>query len=173
MDPQDGSGTVFSDSHMNANELGTYTLNYAFTDLGGNSAIPVQRTVEVVDQTDPVIVWNGQSMILHEAVTTFTDPGASWTDNIDGSGLVYSAQQVVDTTKLGTQYLEYNYTDDAGNTAQITRMVVVEDTTRPVLELSGEEEIQLTVWNQYIEPGVSAQDTFDGNLSEEVKVVVM
>ena len=39
-----------------------------------------------------------------------------------------------------------------------------------MLELSGEEEIQLTVWNQYIEPGVSAQDTFDGNLSEEVKV---
>ena len=50
--------------------------------------------------------------------STFVDPGASWTDDTDGSGTITTASSgSVDTHTIGEYTLIYSYTDTAGNTS--------------------------------------------------------
>ena len=45
---------------VNSNTLGAYTVTYNVSDAAGNAATEVTRTVNVTDQTAPVITFNGQ-----------------------------------------------------------------------------------------------------------------
>ena len=125
---------------------------------------PLERTVVVVDKTKPEVSLIGDSMIIHEGGSAFVDPGANWTDNIDGNGTVYSTDMVNDK-KPGVYTLNYSYVDAGGNGANIARTVMVQDTTLPQLILLGDAEIRLPVWHQFIDPWVEAYDAVDGNIS--------
>ena len=109
-------------------------------------------------------------MIIHEGGSAFVDPGANWTDNIDGNGTVYSTDMVNDK-KPGVYTLNYSYVDAGGNGANIARTVMVQDTTLPELILLGDTEIRLPVWHQFIDPWVEAYDSVDGNISSQVEVI--
>jgi hypothetical protein len=51
---------------VNANIVAVYTLTYSYTDASGNIAVPVTRTVNVVDTTKPIITLTGSGTIhLH------------------------------------------------------------------------------------------------------------
>ena len=124
----------------------------------------------MVDKTKPEISLVGDSMIIHEGGSTFMDPGANWTDNIDGNGTVYSTD-IVNINRADIFTILYNYTDAGGNEATVSRTVVVQDTRLPVLTLLGEEEIRLPVWHGFIDPWVEAYDAVDGNISDQVELV--
>ena len=83
-------------------------------------------TVEpALDTEDPVLTLNGSATVTHTQGEVYTDPGANWTDNVDGSGTVY-ADIALDVDTLGEQVLTYNYQDAGGNDAvQVTRTVTV------------------------------------------------
>ena len=51
----------------------------------------VTRTVQVVDSTAPVISLLGDANITHEAGNVYLDANASWSDAVDGSGVVYAS----------------------------------------------------------------------------------
>ena len=61
-DTLDGSGSLTASGTVDVNTVGTYVLNYDFTDEAGNSATQVNRTVNVVDTTIPVITLRGMPM---------------------------------------------------------------------------------------------------------------
>ena len=86
---------------------------------------------EATDTTlPPVISLIGSSTINLTVGDTFTDPGATATDNVDGdltSSITSSG--TVDTTTTGTYTIEYSVSDTAGNTVSITRTVVVSEST--------------------------------------------
>ncbi len=47
---------------------------------------------------------------------SYTESGASWTDNVDGTGfLAVPYTGSVDTNTVGSYLVEYRYTDGAGN----------------------------------------------------------
>ena len=169
-DPQDGGGVVYANNELSTDQLGTFTLLYEFSDSAGNAAIPRERTVAVVDKTKPEISLIGDGMIIHEGGSAFVDPGANWTDNIDGNGTVYSTD-IVNINRADIFTILYNYTDAGGNEATVSRTVVVQDTRLPVLTLLGEEEIRLPVWYGFIDPWVEAYDAVDGNISDQVELV--
>ena len=59
----------------------------------------------------------------------YLDANASWTDAVDGSGIILASGQVNAGTP-GSYVLSFNYTDAAGNVAEtVTRTVTVVDTT--------------------------------------------
>ena len=96
-----------------------------------------------LDDTAPIISLSGDAQINHEAGTAYLDANASWSDAVDGSGVIV-ASGVVDASMPGTYTLSYNYTDAAGNIAQtVTRIVHVVDTTAPVISLHGDSTITL------------------------------
>ena len=93
------------------------------TDSAGNAATTVTLTVNVTDQTAPVITLNGGSTITVAQGATFTDPGVTITDNVD-TGLIATVTGTVDTLTAGTYILSYDVTDSAGNAATTVTLTV-------------------------------------------------
>ena len=76
------------------------------------------------DTTPPVITLNGDNPIKLTVGDTFTDPGATATDDVDGAVTV-NISGSVDTSQAGAYTLTYTATDTAGNQATATRTVEV------------------------------------------------
>jgi hypothetical protein len=89
----------------------------------------VNITGGVVDTTAPIITLLGSSTINIEVGDSFTDPGATASDNIDGnltSSIVVTGS--VNTAEAGIYTLNYNVSDAAGNAAaQAPRTVNVNE----------------------------------------------
>lgn len=81
----------------------------------------------VEDTTPPVISLNGSSPMNVTLGSTFVDPGASASDNVDGdvsANIITSGS--VNTASLGSYTLTYNVSDAAGNAAsEVSRTVNV------------------------------------------------
>ena len=168
MDIVDGEGSIIATGEVDVLVPGSYVLSYNYTDVAGNEAVTVTRTIVVEDTTIPVITLNGDGNITHEAGDEYIDLGAVWMDIVDGEGNI-TATGEVDVLLPGSYVLSYNYTDAAGNEAvTVTRTIVVEDTTIPVIERLGEENMSSLVWNEWIDPWVDASDIVDGNLTQQV-----
>lgn len=150
-----------------------YTLTYNVSDLNENAAVAMQRTVTVVDTTAPVLTLNGSDTISIQCGSTFTDPGASATDNcaIDLSGQI-DVRGAVDEHTPGVYDLEYNVSDPSGNPAAARiRHVSVTDTTRPQLTLIGPQTTTIACGSSYADPGATSMDACDGDLSSQIIVI--
>ena len=191
-DNVDGTIAVTSSGNVNANVVGTYTINYSSTDTAGNTATAT-RTINVTaaaDTTPPVITMNGDNNVYITQGESYNDAGAVANDNVDGTIAVASSGNV-NTDVIGTYTINYSSTDTAGNTATATRTINVtasteptpteptpteptpiepilvdpipEDTTPPVITLTVDEEITLQVGQEFVEPEFSANDDRDGS----------
>lgn len=148
--------------------VGEYTLVYSYTDGDGNSAETALREVTVLaepDTTAPVITLAGDSTVYLEYPATYTEPGFSASDNIDGditADVVVSG--TVDTAALGTYTLEYDVTDSSGNPAEtVSRTVIVQDTTAPVIVLNGDNPLEIAYNGVYTDPGAVVTDNYDAD----------
>ncbi len=108
--------------------LGDYLLTFSAQDAAGNEAVPVTRTVHVVDTTPPGIVVVGDNPLTLRRGAPYTDPGATASDRYDGelSAQVVTTGLPIDTSQVGEFILYYNVSDSSGNPAlERTRTVVV------------------------------------------------
>ena len=125
----------------------------------GNFTISLQDE----DDTAPLITLTGNSNITHEAGFIYVDANASWTDAVDGSGVLVAAGEV-NASKPGSYILSYNYTDAAGNVAEtVTRTVSVVDTTAPVITLNGDANVTHEAGFAYVDANASWTDAVDGS----------
>ncbi len=146
----DGDNTITFDSLSE----GTYSnCKITVTDSSGNSsqALAVSEfTVvnrELPDITPPVITLNGDSIINLTVGDTYTDQGATCTDDTDATCSVVTGGDSVDTNTAGTYVITYNASDNAGNHAtEVTRNVIVseqKDKTNPKITPSGTEKVPM------------------------------
>jgi alpha-tubulin suppressor-like RCC1 family protein len=162
-DAVDGSGTAVLSGTVNVSVPGVYVLTYSKSDVAGNAATQVTRTVTVQDTTIPVITLTGSSAVTHEAVTVYSDAGATWTDTLDGTDSA-PANGSVNVNVPGVYTLTYDLNDTAGNTAtQVTRTVTVQDTTIPVITLTGSSAVTHEAATAFSDAGANWTDTLDGN----------
>jgi len=123
----------------------------------------------ISDTTAPVITVTGSNPATAEAKATYTDPGASATDNVDGdltASIVLTGS--VNTNLIGTYTLTYTATDSSGNTGTATRTVNVVDTTAPVITITGSNPINVGRGTTYTDAGATATDSYDGNLTASI-----
>jgi hypothetical protein len=87
------------------------------------------------DTTPPVITLNGPgTMTLECGVDSYTEHGATVTDDTDPAPSLVIGGDTVDTTTCGIYVVTYDATDSSGNTAtQVTRTVTVQDTIGPAI----------------------------------------
>ncbi|MDG1139609.1 MAG: BspA family leucine-rich repeat surface protein [Opitutales bacterium] len=162
-DNTDGFGEIFGLGEVNASKPGMYFLIYDHVDQTGNEAESITRTVAVVDTTSPVITLIGEPEIILEAGIAYIDPGASWTDIVDGNGTLLG-QGGINSLVPGVYELTYSKTDQTGNGAKsITRTVTVVDTLAPLITLTGESEIILESGSAFLDSGATWTDIVDGN----------
>jgi hypothetical protein len=132
-DHEDGNLTasiVIDATAVDTSKVGDYDVEYSVTDSFGNTTIET-RTVRVIDTTKPVISLLGANPMTIDVGDTFTDPGATVTDNVDATKTI-AGLGTVDTGTAGSYSVAYDYTDAAGNAAvTVTRTVNVVDTTPP------------------------------------------
>jgi hypothetical protein len=143
---------------------GLYVLVYSALDSAGNAALPVTRTVNVVDTTPPVASLVDGDLTL-ECGTPFVDPGATGTDICDLNPAITVGGDAVDTSTPGIYLVSYTATDAAGNTSvPVERTVTVEDTTAPIIALFGANPYIIQCGTPYSDPGTVASDACEDGL---------
>ena len=163
-------GTVDSD------KVGRYRLIYKVRDRAGNRA-RAKRIVKVLpppDTTAPVIQLIGEEKMTLYVGDPFVDPGAEAYDDRDGN-LTSRIHRFgkVDTQKPGHYRVTYAVRDRAKNRSTIRRYVEVivrPDTTPPQLTLLGDAEMKIEAGESFVDPGATAVDDVDGNLTGEIRV---
>ena len=154
---------------VDCSKTGVFQLTYhaSFWKLTSQA----QRTVVVVDTSAPLLTVLGDSEITLEVGGSFRDPGVTAFDNVDGNlTAMLETTGSVDPHKLGTYEIVYSVADREGNSATATRVVHVKDTTAPVLTLEGSSEMQLYMNKEYTEPGFTASDNYDADVTQSVTV---
>jgi PKD repeat protein len=131
----DISGKYVLVGNVDTSQVGPNFLSYVVSDLYGNVSDTVKRLVFVeLNRTGPTLELKGASILRNEVKHAFIDPG--WTAK-DNTGADISSQVVVtgtvDSSRLGSYPLIYRITDAFGISAQATRLVIVTDTTKPVI----------------------------------------
>lgn len=155
---------------INTNSTGTHTVTYNVSDVAGNVADTVSRTVNVVDTTPPVLTVFGTGMTLECGVDTFLDPGAEAADACAGPVPVVVGGDAVDEDNTGTYVITYNATDGANAAPQQTRTVTVQDTLGPEIELNGSANMTVLRFTFFLDPGATATDACEGDVSGSVIV---
>ncbi|MBD5162499.1 MAG: DUF5011 domain-containing protein [Oscillibacter sp.] len=145
------------------NEVGTYQIVYEAGFLFQKAT--AERTVVVVDREPPVIELAEQKdSELTLPGEPFQECGYRAMDNVDGD----VADQVESREENGR--VIYTVTDSSGNTATAERIIRYKDTEPPVITLIGSEHMTLKVGEAYNEPGYTAADQVDGDLTGQVVV---
>ena len=167
LDEEDGNITdsiVVGGDTVDVNTLGDYVITYTITDSDGNP-IRVARTVTVEDLEGPVITPTGGSLVEVDQGGTYTEAGATATDNLDDAASVTAAIVIggatVDTATIGSYTVTYTASDAAGNETVATRTVGVLDATPPVIALIGNAETAISQWSTYWDAGATATDDVD------------
>ncbi|MBI2411528.1 MAG: DUF5011 domain-containing protein [Candidatus Kerfeldbacteria bacterium] len=123
------------------------------------------------DGVNPIITMTNDTTDVNTiecSVDTFTDPGATVTDNSDdfyGTTLSLQTTGNVDEQTAGTYTMTYTATDAANNTNSATRTITVEDTIAPSLQLSGETQVSIEEGTTYTDAGVVVSDLCDASVT--------
>ncbi|GAB2572671.1 immunoglobulin-like domain-containing protein [Gracilibacillus alcaliphilus] len=156
---------------VDISQIGIYELTYSVQDAAGNETNRT-RAVHVVDEEFPVITLNGDNPLIIEVGTAYEELGATAHDNADGDisdQMIITGQ--VDISKLGSYQVAYKVADSSGNQTEVMRTVEVVDTTNPEIILEGKAEITLELGDSYQESGAIAKDNYDGDISDQIKII--
>lgn len=147
--------------------------NFVLYTASNNSVWSTGTMQPPADTVRPVITLTGAATLSVVRGGTFTDPGATAIDNVDGnlsSRIVRTGS--VNTATAGTYTLRYDVSDNAGNAAvTVTRTVTVTvpaDTVPPVITLLGSATMSVALGSSFSDPGATATDNVDGNLSSRI-----
>lgn len=126
--------------------------------------IEVFLSQQVFNEGCPSLFLEGARRIIIELNEEFTDLGATWTDSIDGSGVIDIATEGnVDISMPGEYVLTYSYTNSEDCKVSVTRIVVVDDeiNTCPTIDITG-GNITIFINDIYTELGATYFDEEDG-----------
>ncbi|MCL1809949.1 MAG: DUF5011 domain-containing protein [Clostridiales bacterium] len=168
---------VYSYIQQGAKPLGggyNSETGYGVIDMGKTLAL-VRDSVPpaAVDTTAPVLTLAGSLVMEIKQGEKFTEPGYTAIDDTDGN--ITNKVVVTGTVNVntpGVYRLEYSVSDAAGNKAAAVRVVevVFVDSTPPVLTLKGSGAMEVRQGEAYAEPGYTAVDNVDGDITSKVVV---
>jgi len=176
LDGDDGSllDQLVCDADNNLNIYGL-ALRDGQIALGGyeNNGTDRDMRTALVLYYPPVIILLGDRSITLEAGTSYEEPGFTATDNYQGGDITSDVVITgsVDNTVPGRYILHYNVNDSQGASApEKTRTVNVVDRTQPVITLLGDNPMSINMGTPYDEPGFTATDNYDGDISGSVVI---
>ena len=148
-------------SDLKEKVVGKYTITYVARCLWWEAS--AQRTVRIVDTTSPRITLMNSSNQTVQPGEKYVEEGFYAIDNYDGD----ITDQVRRTEEFGVIY--YVVKDSSGNLAYAERKIPYYDPVPPGLYLKGEDRITITAGTPYEEPGFSASDDADGDITDRVE----
>ncbi len=146
---------------VNTNKLGKYKIIYEAK--SGNQSKKIERIINVVDSEKPIIKLNEPVKMCKN--NKLVEINATANDNYDGD-ITNQIKYKVDNEKA---YI--SVVDSSNNKTELVENVQYIDGEKPEIKLLGEKHIVLFVGQKYEEMGVTAYDSCDGDLTEEVQIV--
>ncbi len=148
---QDSAG-----NHSNA------TLVVSVQDLTGPLVTPpADTTVAALDASGTRLVASDVQAFL---------AGVDASDNRDGYAQLHISHDLSDPIALGGHTVTFTVTDRMGNETQASAQLTVADLTGPVVSLHGANPITLLQGSAFSDPGASAQDLIEGDVSASITV---
>lgn len=136
---------------------------YTVSDSSGNAGEAV-REIVYDDREAPTITLEGDTVMEVEIGTEVPEPGYTALDDCDGD---ITAQ--VTRTQEG-EVVRYTVKDSYGNECTAERTIRFVDRTPPVITLSGDQELWMQAGQTFVDPGYSAMDNGDGDMTGAVTV---
>ena len=120
---------------------------------------------------EPEITLNGKPEVIIKPNEIYEDEGATATlENEDISDTIV-VDNKLDNTKIGEYEIVYSVTNKRGRKEKkVSRIVKVYDDVKPVLKLKGANPYTVQYGSAYKDPGYSATDNYDGNITDRVRV---
>ncbi|QEP44929.1 DUF5011 domain-containing protein [Ectothiorhodospiraceae bacterium BW-2] len=175
----DISNRITLSGSVDTSRVGLYTLNYNVSDAAGNAAQTVTRSITVQDGSAPVVTPPANITVAaidatgtpatHSAITSFLN-SATASDNIDGD-LTQISHNAPNQLPLGSTTVTFSATDSQGNTGSAQAVIIIADLTPPTLTLNGETDLTHPYGESYTDPGASANDTIDGDLTDLITLI--
>jgi PKD repeat protein len=164
-------GRATSTNNIDTTAGGLYEITYAATDSSGNRGTRKQFVRILPENQPPQITLNGPDTIVNGVNTTYADPGFSGvTDACSGVDTV-QAVNPVNSSVLGTYVVRYTAIDSEGNRNTVSRTVEVADTTKPAVQLAGNNPAVVSLGDTYNEQGISSlSDNFYDSTDLDVNV---
>lgn len=156
------SVAVSLEGELDLNKIGTYNVTY--TTEYRNMTLKEKRTIVVQDTVAPVIELVSNPEYFTSPVAAYVEEGFTATDNYDGDVTANVVSQEHDGI------VTYTVSDSSGNTATIDRTIVYKDVVAPAISLKGSKNIYVNIGENYNEPGFTASDDVDGDLTSTVTV---
>ena len=123
----------------------------------------------MVDTTGPAITLNGEPSITVAKIEDYVEEGATAMDNCDGD-MTPDITTSMDAVNEYTYMVHYEATDSTGNKGMAERQVIIQDTVAPTISLNGGESVSIKEREEFQDPGASAVDDRDGDVSGSIKV---
>ncbi|MDY7229079.1 immunoglobulin-like domain-containing protein [Hyalangium rubrum] len=132
--------TVVS-NNVNLEVPGGYLVNYQASDSSGNTT-PASRNVIVQDNEGPTLTMSVEDVTLECAISTFTDPTGTATDQCQGnvSSTIFREFTDLNINVEGDYIARYQARDNVGHLAFDTINLHVQDTTAPTIIANNDGE---------------------------------
>ena len=154
--------SVTTEGAVDPERLGLQTITY-HGEYHGLTATAA-RTVRVLDTQAPVITLHSNPDYTVPEKGPYEEEGFSAWDNRDGD----ITHRVIRQEHLG--YVTYAVMDSSGNPAYARREIPEYDYIPPELTLNGYRDVTITAGTKYEDPGCTALDNVDGDISRLVQV---
>ena len=146
---------------VDTTKLGEYKVTYKVG--SGFFSRKVVRTIEVSDTTKPKLSVSKDNVYVCPG-SKYELEKVSATDNYDGD----LTSKVKNT--LTKDSVTYFVSDSSGNKKSVTKKIIYEDVEKPVITLVGTEVIDMCANEVYKDPGYSAMDNCENDLTSKVQV---
>ena len=158
----DISESIEYDGEVDEAVVGIYNLKCIVTK--NNITLEKERKVEIADDIAPTITINGKSTIKMCPNDEYIEEGYSAEDNYDGDLTNYVK------VKKGVNRIIYSVRDSSNNESRVVRTRDRKDEVYPVLTLDGQLVYNIELNSEFVEPGFSAFDNCDLDLTNKVEV---
>lgn len=150
---------MYSLTEVNTERIGEYQLTYEANFLWRKDRKIVKVIVEDTQAPRIELMHNG----------TMTQPGKEYIeegyiayDNYDGD-ITHLVERKIEGKKI-----YYSVKDSSGNEAEAQRVINYNDKEAPKINLSGEKELVVYIGDNFSDPGVTAIDNVDGDVTRKV-----
>ncbi len=142
--------------------VGTYLIKYVAVHNGVVGT--AYRRVDVLDTKPPEIILVADPEKYTLPNHTYEEEGYTAQDNLDGDITDRVLRQET------REKIIYSVSDAAGNKTVVERVIVYNDPVPPELTLNGEHQITVMAGTGFSEPGFTASDNCDGDITGKVAI---
>ena len=156
----DISKKIKTSGSVDTSKVGEYKIKYEVK--AGIKKVSKTRTVNVVDEIKPELTLEGDTKVNACPGKKFTEIGFTAMDEYDGD--------LTDRVEVDEKDNSITYTvkDSSGNIATASRELTRIDEENPVINLKGNSTTYVTVGNKFTDPGFTATDNCDEDLTDKV-----